>query len=118
MFSASGGDFHAHNRRATGHVYSTTAITELEALVDSCVQQFLSKLKNSATLGTPLDVDAWLQYYFFGCLGAPSFSKDIGFLSSGSHVGSMINAVDTIFDYVALVSAPFTPTYESYCMLI
>lgn len=101
MFSASGGDFHAHNRRATGHVYSTTAITELEALVDSCVQQFLSKLKN--TLGTPLDVDAWLQYYSFGCLGALSFSKDIGFLSSGSDVGSMINAVDTIFDYVALV---------------
>ena len=81
-----------------------TAITELEARVDSCVQMFLSKLQSSASESTPLEIDAWLQYYSFDCLGTLSFSQDVGFLSSGSDVGSMINAVDRIFDYVALVS--------------
>lgn len=82
-----------------------TAITELESLVDSCVQMFLSKLQSSASEKTPLEIDAWLQYYSFDCLGSLSFSQDVGFLSSGSDFGLMINAVDRIFDYVALVSA-------------
>ena len=105
MFSASGGEYHARIRRVTGHVYSMTAITELEPHVDSCVRLFLSKPKETSASGTPFDIDAWLQYYSFDCLGALSFSQDIGFLSSGCDVGSMIHAVDTIFDYVALVSA-------------
>ncbi|CAF9933472.1 MAG: hypothetical protein ALECFALPRED_005602 [Alectoria fallacina] len=104
MFSASGGDYHARLRRATGHVYSMTAITELEPLVDSCVQMFLSRLQTAASTNTPFEIDAWLQYYSFDCLGSLSFSEDVGFLSSGSDVGLMINAVDRIFDYVALVS--------------
>ena len=108
MFSASGGEYHARLRRATGHVYSMTAITELEPLVDSCVQMFLSRLQTAASTNTPFEIDAWLQYYSFDCLGSLSFSEDVGFLSSGSDVGLMINAVDRIFDYVALVSDPTT----------
>lgn len=103
MFASSGGEDHARLRRATGHVYSMTAITELESLVDSCVQMFLSRLQSSASEGTSLEIDAWLQYYSFDCLGSLSFSQDVGFLSSGSDVGLMINAVDRIFDYVAVV---------------
>lgn len=104
MFASSGGDHHARLRKATGHVYSMTAITESESLVNSCVQMFLSRLQSSASERTSLEIDAWLQYYSFDCLGSLSFSQDIGFLSSGSDVGMMINAVDQIFDYVALVS--------------
>ena len=81
-----------------------SAIAELESQVDTCVQLFLSRLRDSASSRTPLDVDNWLQYYSFDCLGVLSFSQDIGFLSSKNDVGSMIHAVDTIFDYVALVS--------------
>lgn len=88
-----------------------TAITELEPLVDSCVQMFLSRLYTSALSNTSLGIDAWLQYYSFDCLGSLSFSQDVGFLSSGSDVGLMINAVDQIFDYVALVS-DFTAAIE------
>ncbi len=81
-----------------------TAMTELEHLVDSCVRMFLSRLQASASTGTPVEIDAWLQYYSFDCLRSFSFSQDVGFLSTGSDVGLMINAVDRIFDYVALVS--------------
>ena len=83
-----------------------SAIMELENLVDSCVQMFLSRLQTSSSSDTPFEIDTWLQYYSFDCLGALSFSQDVGFLSSGKDVGSMINAVDRIFDYVALVRYP------------
>ena len=104
MFSSSGGDHHARLKRATGQVYSMTAIAELEHLVDSCVQMFLSRLQTSASSRSSIEIDSWLQYYSFDCLGCLSFSEDIGFLSSGRDVGLMIKAVDRIFDYVALVS--------------
>lgn len=85
-------------------MYSLTSITELEPVVDSCVQMFVSKLQKSASSGESVHIEDWLQYYSFDCLGALSFSHDIGFLSSGVDVGSMIHAVDVIFEYVALVS--------------
>ena len=80
-----------------------TAISELEDLVDGCVEKFLAQLQHSATSQTGLEVEDWLQYYSFDCLGALSFSEDIGFLSSGHDIDSMIHTVDVIFDYVALV---------------
>ena len=65
---------------------------------------FLSRLQTSASSGTSIEIDSWLQYYTFDCLGALSFSQNVGFLSSGSDVGLMIIAVDHVFDYVAFVS--------------
>ena len=79
-----------------------SAITELEPRVDHCVQMFLSRLGTS--VNQSFEIDTWLQYYSFDCLGVLSFSQDIGFLSSGKDVDLMINTVDRIFDYVALVS--------------
>ncbi len=62
--------------------------------MDSCVQMFLSRLQTSASSRASLEIDAWLQYYSFDCLSSLSFSQDVGFLSSGSDIGLVINAVD------------------------
>ena len=97
--------YHARMRRTIGAAYSTTAITELEPLLDDCVNLFISRIRE-ASIPTPraFNIADWLQYYSFDCLGVVSFSKQIGFLKTGTDVGSMIKIVDKIFDYVALVT--------------
>lgn len=104
-------DYHARIRRTIGAAYSTTAITELEPLLDECVDLFVSRLRESS-IPTPraFNIADWLQFYSFDCLGVVSFSKQIGFLKTGTDVGDMIRIVDRIFDYVALVNGRCIPT--------
>ena len=104
MFATSDIAFHNRIKRTTGHVYSTTAVSQLEPQVDSCLELFLSRIRAFATsMPQPMDMSAWLQFYSFDCLGAISFSQKLGFLATGTDVDNMILAVDQIFDYVARV---------------
>jgi hypothetical protein len=104
LFSTDDQALHARVKRITGHLYSTKSILELEHLLDSCVNLFLSRMREFAS-PTPkaVDISAWLQFYSFDCLGVLSFSRTIGCLSADTDVDSMIKAVDKIFDYVSLV---------------
>lgn len=104
MFSTDDLALHARVKRITGHLYSTKSILELEHLLDSCVDLFLSRMQEFAC-PTPraVDIRAWLQFYSFDFLGALSFSRPVGCLSAGTNIDSMIKAEDKIFDYVSLV---------------
>lgn len=104
IFATPNIEYHNRIRRTIGAAYSTTAITELEPLLDDCVKLFVARLRE-ASVPTPraFNIADWLQYYSFDCLGVVSFSKQIGFLKTGNDVGGMIEIVDKIFDYVALV---------------
>ena len=109
MFATTDTSFHTRIKRATGQLYSTTALTELEPLVDNNVRLFSARLKEAAKRAEPLKIEDWLQFYSFDCLAALSFSKNIGCLSTGTDVGAMIRTVDKLFDYVALVSYSVFP---------
>ena len=104
IFATPNIEYHARIRRTIGAAYSTMAITELEPLLDECVDLFMSRIRESSVLTSrAFNIADWLQYYSFDCLGVVSFSKPIGFLKTGTDVGGMIRIVDKIFDYVALV---------------
>jgi hypothetical protein len=56
----------------------------LEPQVDELITELLSKLNGAASSEQTINIGYWLQLFAFDVIGAFSFSKPYGFLSSGS----------------------------------
>ncbi len=83
-----------------------TALTELEPYVDSCVELFLTRIGEVTENGAkPIDISEWLQYFAFDVLGEINFSRQLGFLKTGSDVDNNIAAIDIILQYASVVSS-------------
>lgn len=60
---------------------------QLEPEVDSLIKTLLGKLDDFAASSQVIDLGYWLQLFAFDVIGAVSFSKPYGFVSSGSDDG-------------------------------
>ena len=83
-----------------------TALTELEPYVDKCVELFLTRIAEVTDSGAKsIDISVWLQYFAFDVLGEINFSRQLGFLKTGTDVDNNIAAIDAILQYASLVSS-------------
>ena len=93
-----------------GSLYTTTAATELEFHIDSCVRLFTSRMEEFAREpGKAVNMSAWLQYYAFDSLGEVNFSRKLGFLASGTDVDGICELDHKQMMYFALVGTQAPP---------
>ncbi|KAI3332133.1 cytochrome P450 [Xylariaceae sp. AK1471] len=75
---------HAAQRRLVARPYSMESTVRLEPQVDELVTELLGKLDDVASSAQIIDFGYWLQLFAFDVIGAVSYSKPYGFVSSGS----------------------------------
>ncbi|TGJ79516.1 hypothetical protein E0Z10_g9253 [Xylaria hypoxylon] len=75
---------HSAQRRLVARAYSMDSTMNLESQVDELVTPLLRKLDDVAFSKHIIDLGYWLQLFAFDVIGAVSFSKPYGFVSSGS----------------------------------
>ncbi|KAI1738863.1 cytochrome P450 [Xylaria scruposa] len=75
---------HSAQRRLVARAYSMESTLRLEAQLNELITPFLSKLDAVAFSKQIIDIGYWLQLFAFDVIGAVSFSKPYGFVSSGS----------------------------------
>lgn len=81
-----------------------TAVSEYEFHIDSCIQLFLSRIRDiTQHQSATIDMSAWLQYYAFDTLGQINFSRKLGFLATGQDVGGICELDHKQMMYFALV---------------
>ncbi|MCJ1237848.1 hypothetical protein MMC14_005835 [Varicellaria rhodocarpa] len=111
VFSEQDPAIHARLKRTMGSLYTTTAATELEFHIDSCVRLFTSRMEEFAREpGKAVNMSAWLQYYAFDSLGEVNFSRKLGFLASGTDVDGICELDHKQMMYFALMGQ--SPTLE------
>ncbi|KAI0409036.1 cytochrome P450 [Xylaria palmicola] len=88
---------HAAQRRLVARAYTMESSMKLEPQVNELVSLLLTKLDDVAYSGQTIDLGYWLQLFAFDVIGAISFSKPYGFVSSGSDtIGSDKNFFDRL----------------------
>ncbi|KAI8944969.1 cytochrome P450 [Xylaria longipes] len=75
---------HSAQRKLVARAYSMESTLRLEPQIDELVTPLLSKLDAVAFSKQIIDIGYWLQLFAFDVIGAVSFSKPYGFVSSGS----------------------------------
>ncbi|KAI0509332.1 cytochrome P450 [Xylaria bambusicola] len=75
---------HAAQRRLVARAYSMESVMHFETQVDELIAQVLRKFDDVALSKTVIDLGYWVQLFTFDVIGAISFTKPYGFLSSGS----------------------------------
>ncbi|KAI0441523.1 cytochrome P450 [Xylaria telfairii] len=75
---------HSTQRRLVARVYSMESMLRLESQMDELVTTLLGKFDDVAFSKQTIDLSYWLQLFAFDVVGAISFSKPFGFLSSES----------------------------------
>lgn len=75
---------HGAQRRLVARAYTMESTMRLEQQVDEMIAPFLRKFDDTAFSKTIIDLGYWLQLFAFDVIGAVSFSKEYGFLSSGA----------------------------------
>ncbi|MCJ1360922.1 hypothetical protein MMC16_000017 [Acarospora aff. strigata] len=104
LFTTQDNSYHATLKRAAANAYSMTALTELEPYVDKCVELFLTRIAEVTDSGAKsIDISVWLQYFAFDVLGEINFSRQLGFLKTGTDVDNNIAAIDAILQYASLI---------------
>ncbi|KAI9841181.1 MAG: hypothetical protein M1837_000969 [Sclerophora amabilis] len=104
LFTTQNNDYHAALKRVAGNAFSMSAVAELEPYVNNCVDLFISQVEEISESGSKaIDISAWLQYFAFDVLGEINFSRQLGFLKSGSDVENMIAAIDMVLQYVSVI---------------
>ncbi|KAI1420526.1 cytochrome P450 [Xylaria sp. FL1777] len=75
---------HSAQRRLVARAYSMESTMHLEKQVDELITPLLKKFDDVAFSKHTIDLGYWLQLFAFDVIGAVSFSKPYGFVSSGS----------------------------------
>ncbi|KAI8634708.1 cytochrome P450 family protein [Xylariaceae sp. FL1651] len=78
---------HAAQRRLVARPYSMESMKHLEPQIDPLIKIFLGKLDDFVAESEVIDLGYWLQLFAFDVIGAVSFGKPFGFVSSGSDNG-------------------------------
>lgn len=104
LFSLRDVQQHHTLRKNIGHIYTKTAVKDLEPHIDTCVDLFLRQVRDQTEKGpTKLNMSVWLHLYAYECLSEVNMSKMIGFLERGEDVRGLIKAADKIFYLVGVV---------------
>ncbi|KAJ8127654.1 hypothetical protein O1611_g5983 [Lasiodiplodia mahajangana] len=75
---------HSAQRRLVARAYSMESTMRLEPQIDELIATLLKKFDDVAFSRQTIDLGYWLQLFAFDVIGAVSFSKPYGFVSSGS----------------------------------
>ncbi|KAI0100592.1 cytochrome P450 [Nemania sp. FL0031] len=75
---------HSAQRRLVARAYSMESTMRLEPHIDELIIPLLKKFDDIAYSRQTIDLGYWLQLFAFDVIGAVSFSKPYGFVSSGS----------------------------------
>ncbi|KAI0432521.1 cytochrome P450 [Xylaria sp. FL1042] len=75
---------HSAQRRLVARAYSMESTMQLERQVDELIAPLLKQFDDMAFSKQTVDLGYWLQLFAFDVIGAVSFSKPYGFVSSGS----------------------------------
>ncbi|KAF2967893.1 hypothetical protein GQX73_g5705 [Xylaria multiplex] len=75
---------HSAQRRLVARAYSMDSSMKLEPQINELVNLLLRRLDVIASTKDTIDFGYWLQLFAFDVIGAVSFSKPYGFISSGS----------------------------------
>ncbi len=82
-----------------------SAISDLEFRIDKCINILLSKFKHMTQHGTAvIDMSAWVQFFSFDSIGEVNFSRNFGFLETGTDVDDGIREAEERMRYFELVS--------------
>lgn len=108
LFNTTDEKFHAKLRRAISNAYAMSTLLQFEPFVDSTTTEFLHQLEEryadrSGQEGI-CDFGTWLQYYAFDVIGELTYSKRLGFVDYGKDVDGIIGKLESLLDYVAVVS--------------
>ncbi|KAI1365497.1 cytochrome P450 [Xylaria arbuscula] len=75
---------HGVQRRMVARAYTMEATMRLEKQVDELIAPLMRKFDETALSKSVIDLGYWLQLFAFDVIGAVSFTKEYGFISSGS----------------------------------
>ncbi|KAI1613804.1 cytochrome P450 oxidoreductase [Exophiala viscosa] len=95
---------HSKLKRAIAHAYAMTTIKDFEPLVDSTSRTFMYQVnKRFAETGATCPLDKWLQMYAFDIIGELTFSKQFGFLKSGTDLDNMMHHTGKAMEYIGTI---------------
>ena len=81
-----------------------TSLMDLEPYLDNCIELLLTRIHETTEGGEkPLNTGIWLQYFAYDVLGEINFSQQLGFLKTGTDVGSSIAAIDGLLQYLSII---------------
>lgn len=109
LFNSTDEKFHARLRRHLANAYAMSTLVNFEPLVDSTTVAFLEQLKERFTgeerSEPDCDFGLWLQYYSFDVIGELTYSRRLGFVDRGVDVDNIITDMESLMDYVSVVSS-------------
>lgn len=71
-FSNTDERLHAERRKIVNHVYSLSSVLQSESYIDKCTDLFMSRMRDLAVSGKPVDLGEWIQWQVDDSLKTPS----------------------------------------------
>ncbi|KAH7089243.1 pisatin demethylase, partial [Paraphoma chrysanthemicola] len=107
LFNTTDEKFHSKLRRSVANAYSMSNLVQFEPLVDSTIAAFVRQLE-ARFVDKPgdegvVDFGTWLHYYAFDVIGELTFSKRLGFIDDAKDVDGIIETLENMLDYFAVV---------------
>lgn len=69
LFSTGNPNYQRVERRKVGNAYSLPRFLESEEAIDSCIELFVTRLRELTQERRPIDLGVWLQYFAFDIVG-------------------------------------------------
>lgn len=105
VFNTQDEELHKRIKNPIAPLFSLTAATSFEPLVDGVLQFMDEKLRERfAQSGQVFNLGDYCQFYAFDVMGTMTFSKRHGFLDQGKDVNNMIGALHKFMETVGPVS--------------
>ena len=101
MFTARDPAYHTSLKRPVSQKFSMTSIKAMEPLAEECTSIFIDAMRDLE--GQAIDLGVWLQWYAFDVIGAITFQRRFGFLEERRDIGDMINDIETVLQYAAVI---------------
>ena len=102
LFSTRDPEEHRLSKRQIGAAYSLPNLLQSETAIDSCIDLFMSRLRELINTNSSVDLGAWLQYFAFDVVGEVTFATKLGFLEKGTDVDGMMAAIGGMLAYASL----------------
>ncbi|KAL4961365.1 cytochrome P450 [Aspergillus stella-maris] len=109
LFTATNPGEHTKRKRLVNNIYSMRSILESETLIDSCTEEFMSRMEGFMETHQPIDLALWVQWYAFDVIGELYFSSKFGFMREQSDVQGFIGSLDTLLP--GMCAASVLPKY-------
>ncbi|KAJ5305480.1 Cystathionine beta-synthase core [Penicillium atrosanguineum] len=93
LFSEMDNGRHAIKRRKVASLYSMSSLVNYEAAIDEINSELCEKMSLFATIGTPFQFPAWMQFYAFDVIGKITVGESFGFLQAGSDCNGILGAI-------------------------